>query len=519
MSPQRRPTSSRARGKRPTPVQHPSSDGAANNAASSSQGVSVGVGREAAVPAAETSGNEAQGEEAELSASSASLGELGNADVEMEEEEKTSEGGEMEVDCGAPATLTNASPTPPRVGSNEASSESADPDSEASAASPSDTQPAREGASPPAPVQLAVRRGEGGRRRNAAAAADARIAEASLEDLRQVTLPKKKKKPVVTDEDILSAEPAFVVTEVAMISDRKEQDGVVWYFVKWAEVEDESERFEWVTREDCAGASHWLLLVDEWFKEKAASAEAGEEPLPFSTFIASHRVFLTLGASSDFSCVYQAVRKACALLQSEYKLTKKETSIFELKTGVSRMETEGLTRLHVNKLFNFMTKRGWQVQVSGNLYLGQFNGACGIAYAISSPGIYVVATCSRAREGHCFVVEVTSRMRYYLHEGGARLPLGSYNHAHHILWVRHVVPTNEVPAAESDVSKEEGPVKMRPMKEFGKKAGSKKARRPLKWKTPVVQVVTVTNVPDQVDPAPDTVDLVMDDDDDNADAA
>ncbi|RLN75117.1 hypothetical protein BBJ28_00026548, partial [Nothophytophthora sp. Chile5] len=84
-------------------------------------------------------------------------------------------------------------------------------------------------------------------KRPAAVAARPRIAAASREDLRRLS--SKKKRPTVTEEDLLTVEPNYEFAEVAMITNRKvEEDGTVWYFVKWAKAASEDERCSWVAK-------------------------------------------------------------------------------------------------------------------------------------------------------------------------------------------------------------------------------------------------------------------------------
>lgn len=474
MSPERSTSSSPASSPGSPPVQHPLGDDAALNAASSTLGVAAGGESGSTVREGGAGSNAARGQHGlgsggndadPVAATAASLEEIVVAsDVDMEVEEEDDGGNGLDVNEtpkeGAESSVAGGEE--PKEGGNTTESP---------------------------PVQIAVRRPK---RRDAAVAADKGIAAASREDLRRISAPRKR--PVVTDEDLESAEPDYMIAEDAMISKRMvDEHGVVWYFVKWAEAETEEERHQWVTREDCAGATHWLKLVDDWVAEKERCAKDKGEAPGFSTFIRSHRVYLTLGANSGYTCVYEAVRTAIKLLGSSYRLTDEETKAFEEERGIDRDATQGLTRQHANMLFVFMANRGWSVDVTGNLYKGKFTGFCGMAWAITKPGIYIVATCSAAREGHCFVVEATRDLRYFLHEGEARLPLGDYRHAHHILWIRRVTPA-ETPSMEPDIDQDEQPVKLRPMKSFGVKENpkkkKKKARRSMKKKPAAAQVVT-----------------------------
>ncbi|RLN94844.1 hypothetical protein BBJ28_00017252 [Nothophytophthora sp. Chile5] len=317
-------------------------------------------------------------------------------------------------------------------------------------------------------------------KRPAAVAARPKIAAAAREDLRR--LHTKKKRPTVTEEDLLTVEPDYELAEVAMMTNRKvEDDGSVWYFVKGAEAASEDERCSWVIKSDCAGSPMWMRLVDDWMKAKKACNDAGEASPAFFSFIRSQRVYITLGKSDDYTCVYAAVESAIAVLGSKYHLTPSEVEKFEAEYKVDRQVTQRLTRQNMNQLLRFLARPGrWHVHVFNNSYKGSYTGYCGLAYA---PGVYLCATADVARDGHCFVVEVTDEMEYFFHEGKARHPLGDYRHAHSIFWVRRL-QIAEKPSMEADTTRGDFPVKMKPLKSFGvqKSSKKKKARRSLKKK-------------------------------------
>lgn len=235
--------------------------------------------------------------------------------------------------------------------------------------------------------------------RAAAIQADVGISIASREDLRSD--PRPKKRPEVTDEDRLSAELDTEEADVAAITDRKtNEDGVVWYLVKWAEVESEEDSFEWCTREDCAGSPLWLQLVDEYFEEKARCSDGGTTPPSFFSFINSHCIKLTMGLSEDFACVYAATRSALALLGLE-GLTDEEIKRFETSRTIRRQKEKGLSWENVNQFFNVLAdpKGSRNLRVAGNQYEGEYTGVTGIACAIEDPGVYLVATSRVARGG------------------------------------------------------------------------------------------------------------------------
>ncbi|KAI9917914.1 hypothetical protein PsorP6_012972 [Peronosclerospora sorghi] len=101
----------------------------------------------------------------------------------------------------------------------------------------------------------------------AAVESDATMSTASAEDLRRLPLAKIGPSDLTTDA--LTAETDSEVANVLMISDRKDEDGQIWYLVKWTEVEDEEGRYQWVTSEACSGESQLKYLVDA----RKASAE------------------------------------------------------------------------------------------------------------------------------------------------------------------------------------------------------------------------------------------------------
>jgi hypothetical protein len=197
----------------------------------------------------------------------------------------------------------------------------------------------------------------------------------------------RKRRPVVTEEDLEEEEPEFEIAEVEMMLKSEERDGELYYLVKWLGSDENGEsQYSCVTKEEAAGVPEWIAIVDDWMKYQAYCAEKKLKPKPYSAFINSHQKFLTLGSNSEVTCVYVAVNQASKLLEIDFQWTSELIKEFESRAGVEGAARQGLTKGEVGECLDFATTRGWTCRVEKNMLGSDGLGKAGLAGLITETG-------------------------------------------------------------------------------------------------------------------------------------
>ncbi|GLD94302.1 hypothetical protein PINS_up002913 [Pythium insidiosum] len=229
-------------------------------------------------------------------------------------------------------------------------------------------------------------------------------------------------------------DPGYVEALLNRIVDKKEDGGVVYYRVEWAEPDDGDDKYSWEPVEHLDGHEDWMKLVDMW-KAKY------ETKMSFAKFLKNNRQGLRVGDGDMMRCFFfavEAVRKALNL------------SPFDLDSVVVWLEKKGwdfnggVKKDALQPLIEVLSKCGLGIDYkvwSKNIHESHMgDGPEGVARALpAESATYMVGTMDPRRIGHCWVLTVDEDGMMTAVDNGSEVEFSEIKFRE-ILWVRRCVP-------------------------------------------------------------------------------